>query len=131
MFPGFLVAAETDREARYLVIERAEAGIGRALQRVGIDGQCGFEFCPRLFGQAECAQPAFHAGRGTQHDAFPDQRLGALRVLAAEGGGTHDQLVEGSRALRFGRGVVGGRPVGLYGQQFGIESRGGRVCAQG
>ena len=112
----FLVVAETDREARHLVVERAEAGICRAIQRIGVEQHCRVELLARLFCQAERAEATFHPRRGTEHDAFPDQRLRALRVLLAESGSPCDQFVESGFALRLRRGVVCCRPVGLYGQ---------------
>ena len=82
-----LVAAEAHRETRHLVIERAEAGVGRALQRIRIDLQRRLQLRPGLLRQAQCTQPTLHAGGGAEHDAFPDERLGpagvARRVKAA------------------------------------------------
>jgi hypothetical protein len=92
--------------------------------------QCRVELLARLFGQAERAEATFHARRGTEHDAFPDQRSARFGFCLLKAAALAISLSKAASRCGFRRGVVCCRPVGLYGQQLGIKGRWRCVPAQ-
>ena len=81
-----VVVAEADRPARHLVVERAEAGVGRAGERLRVDLQRVLQGAFCVLGERKRAEAALRAGVARDDDAVPDVGLGAIGVLRPHAG---------------------------------------------
>ncbi|MNK58962.1 hypothetical protein D3C87_780610 [compost metagenome] len=108
---GLVAVAETDGPAGHAVIQRGEAGVGRALQGFGVEGQGFFQIGLGVLGFAQCAESALGTGPTAGDDAFPDPRFGHRRALRGERVGFAGQLFERGGALFFRHFILDVRPA--------------------
>ena len=67
-----IIVAKADRPTGHLIIECAEAGIGRAVECFGINRQRFLQFGFGLFDLAQRTQTTFGPGPAAENDAVPD-----------------------------------------------------------
>src|SRR5688572_20742924 len=121
-----LVVTEADRPAGHLVVERAEARVGRSVERARIDFQRLLERLFRVLRKRQRAEAAARSGVACGDDAVPDLRLSAPGMAAANRvGGLGER---GERLFLRSRGlpVLDFGPFMLQLLQFVVESGGYR-----
>jgi hypothetical protein len=126
---------ETHRPAGGLVVERAQAGVGRTIERRRVQRQGTFQVGPRRLGCGQGVEAAFGVRHGGVDDARPDPGLGAVRVGCGEPLGLQGQGLQRGEPGLAAQLVVGHRPALLEildgGLQIALgEGRGGEPQAQ-
>jgi hypothetical protein len=108
---GLVGVAETDGPARYTVVQRAEAGVGRALQGFWVQGQ-GFlqiDFC--ILDLAQRTEPALGTGPTASDDTGPDSGFGHRLAFVSERRGLAGEFFERGGALLGRQFVLNVRPA--------------------
>ena len=82
--PGLLVVTESDRKARYLVVQGAKARIGRTVESLRVEVDRRFEIAACFLAQGQSAETALGARVTALDDALPDQGLRSPRVLPSQ-----------------------------------------------